>query len=244
MPAPAPLPGRIVRLEPLAYQHVPGLATAAEALGDPTGFTLVPHGIDEARTYVDKAQAAWAAGKALAFAIVAHSHNTVGAAGGVVGATRFVQLDYWQGPLTWPLPSEPVPPAPDAVPDAVEIGNTWLTPAARGGLVNLESKLLLLQHAFDTWGVQRVTLRADARNARSRAAIERLGAVSDGVLRAHSRGFDGAVRDTAFYSILRDEWPRVRSTILDQLAARQALSMPRTVHHEPWRTLTSSAELV
>ncbi|GGN95278.1 GNAT family N-acetyltransferase [Nocardia rhizosphaerihabitans] len=219
MPAPVILHGRIVRLEPLAPHHVPGLVAAAAALG-PAGFTIVPHGEQEARTYVFQAEAAQLAGTVLAFAIVTVDEECV------VGATRFTRLDYWQGPLSWPLSAEPVTVLPGgAIPDAVEIGNTWLTPAVRGGLVNLEAKLLMLTHAFDGWGVRRVTLRADARNLRSRAAIERLGAVSDGVRRAHSRGLDGAVRDTAFYSILQDEWPGVRLRITEQLAARAA--MPR-----------------
>lgn len=214
MPAPVILHGRIARLEPLAPHHVPGLAVAAAALG-PAGFTIVPHGDQEARTYVFQAEAAQLAGTTLAFAIVTVEDECV------VGATRFTRLDYWQGPLTWPLSAEPVTALPGgSIPDAVEIGNTWLTPAVRGGVVNLEAKLLMLTHAFDGWGVRRVTLRADARNLRSRAAIERLGAVSDGVRRAHSRGLDGAVRDTAFYSILHDEWPGVRLRITEQLAAR------------------------
>lgn len=221
MPAPVILDGRIVRLEPLAPQHVPGLVAAAATLGGPAGFTIVPHGEQEARTYVFQAEAAQLAGTALAFAITTVADDCV------VGATRFTRLDYWQGPLSWPLSAEPVTAMPGgSIPDAVEIGNTWLTPAVRGGQVNLEAKLMLLSHAFDSWGVRRVTLRADARNHRSRAAIERLGAVSDGVRRAHSRGLDGAVRDTAFYSILHDEWPGVRLRILEQLAARALRRAP------------------
>ncbi|MFC4374483.1 GNAT family N-acetyltransferase [Nocardia halotolerans] len=236
MPAPVMLHGRIVRLEPLAPHHVPGLAGAAAALRGPAEFTVVPHGEQEARTYVFQAEAAQLAGTALAFAIVTIEEECV------VGATRFTHLDYWRGPLTWPLSAEPVAAGPSgAIPDAVEIGNTWLTPTVRGGPVNLDSKLLLLTHAFDSWGVRRVTLRADARNRRSRAAIERLGAVSDGVRRAHSRGLDGAVRDTAFYSILHDEWPGVRERISEQLAARAALRraplIPTTA--DAWRALAA-----
>jgi RimJ/RimL family protein N-acetyltransferase len=77
----------------------------------------------------------------------------------------------------------------------------------------------MLTHAFDTWRVRRVTLKTDARNARSRAAIERLGARFDGVLRAHMPGFDGAVRDTAYYSILAGEWAAV-SALLARMASR------------------------
>ncbi|WP_308406725.1 GNAT family protein [Streptomyces sudanensis] len=116
-----------------------------------------------------------------------------------------------------------------AVPDAAEIGNTWIAGCARGTGINAEAKLLMFHHAFDTWGVRRVALRADARNVRSRAAIERLGATCEGVRRAHSRGLDGVVRDTAFYSVLHEEWPAVRSLIELRLAAavRPPVPLPR-----------------
>ncbi|MFF0546675.1 GNAT family N-acetyltransferase [Nocardia thailandica] len=224
MPAPVTLAGRLVRLEPLAPHHVPGLVHASASVVDATGFTVVPRGEQEAIRYVDQARAALETGTALAFAVVTTADETV------VGATRFTRLDYWQGPLVWPLSLETAGSLVGAVdPDAVEIGNTWLAPAVRGGTVNLESKLLLLGHAFDHWRVRRVSLRADARNLRSRTAIERLGAVSDGIRRAHSRGLDGQVRDTAFYSILSEEWPTVYARITDQLAARvsaRALASP------------------
>lgn len=74
-----------------------------------------------------------------------------------------------------------------------------------------ESKLLTLGHAFDTWGVLRVTLKTDSRNCRSRRAIERIGARFEGIRRAHARAVDGSIRDTAYYSILATEWPAVRT---------------------------------
>ena len=133
MPAPVILHGRIARLEPLAPHHVPGLTAASVALG-PAGFTVVPHGEQEARTYVFQAESAQLAGTALAFAIVTVDDDCV------VGATRFTRLDYWQGPLSWPLAAEPVTALPGgSIPDAVEIGNTWLTPAARGSMVRAAS---------------------------------------------------------------------------------------------------------
>ncbi|MFE6860089.1 GNAT family N-acetyltransferase [Nocardia sp. NPDC057668] len=212
MPVPLTLAGRLVRLEPLAPQHASGLAEAAAGNRDDYAFTPVPHGVDEALEYVSAALAGHAAGTSLAFAIIAV------ASGRVLGSTRFSRFDYWQGPVVWPrvhgLPhGDPLL----AMPDAAEIGNTWLSREARGTGINLESKLLLLQHAFDTWRVRRIALRADMRNLRSRMAIERIGATSDGVRRAHSRGLDGEVRSTAFYSILDEEWPHVRDTIAGQL---------------------------
>lgn len=208
MPAPVTLSGRLVRLEPLAPHHAPELAEAAAEHRDAYVFTSVPHGLDEARHYIDVALTAQAGGSALPFAMVGLADNRV------IGSTRFVKLAYWQGPLVWP-PQTGVPtgdPA-HAVPDAGEIGNTWLSARSQGTGINAESKLLMLQHAFEVWRVRRVSLRADVRNLRSRIAIERLGATSEGVRRAHSRGMDGAVRSTAFYSILDDEWPAVRATI-------------------------------
>lgn len=84
----------------------------------------------------------------------------------------------------------------------------------------------MLRHAFEVWGVQRISLRADARNTRSRAAIERLGATCEGVRRAHSRGLDGEVRSTAFYSILSEEWEAVRDIIELRIAAATSPSAP------------------
>jgi RimJ/RimL family protein N-acetyltransferase len=98
----------------------------------------------------------------------------------------------------------------------VEIGSTWLTEEAQRTAVNTHAKLLMLTHAFEGWEVRRVMLKTDARNMRSRTAIERLGARFDGVLRAHMPAFDGAVRDTAFYSILAAEWPDVRTGLRER----------------------------
>ncbi|GHB63921.1 N-acetyltransferase [Streptomyces xanthochromogenes] len=213
MPAPVILSGRSVRLEPLSPTHAPALAAAAAADRTSYAFTPVPHGLDAAYAYVHSAMADQEAGRSLAFA-------TVRAADGlVVGSTRFCELDYWDGPVVWPpAPRGPLTGAADAVPDAAEIGGTWLSAHAQGTGINSEAKLLMFQHAFDTWRVRRISLRADARNARSRAAIERLGAVSEGVRRVHTRGLDGLVRGTAFYSVLDEEWPVVRHTIEQRLA--------------------------
>jgi RimJ/RimL family protein N-acetyltransferase len=104
--------------------------------------------------------------------------------------------------------------------DAVEIGSTWLTPDAQRTAINTHAKLLMLTHAFEAWCVHRVSLKTDARNTRSRNAIQRIGARFDGVLRAHMPGFDGVIRDTAFFSILASEWPAVRDRLQALAAAR------------------------
>ena len=102
-------------------------------------------------------------------------------------------------------------------PDAVEIGGTWLSASAQRTGANTDAKLLMLTHAFDVWGVQRVDLKTDARNARSRAAIERLDARLDGVMRNWQPslvpGEEGQPRDSALYSIIPSEWPAIRDRL-------------------------------
>jgi RimJ/RimL family protein N-acetyltransferase len=103
-------------------------------------------------------------------------------------------------------------------PDAVEIGFTWLAASAQRTSCNTEAKYLLLRHAFEIWGVHRVRLRTDARNDRSRRAIERLGAKLDGLLRGDVPASDCTVRTTASYSILAEEWPEVAARLKAFLA--------------------------
>jgi hypothetical protein len=103
------------------------------------------------------------------------------------------------------------------LPSVAEIGWTWLAASAQRTAVNTEAKLLLLGHAFDAWAALRVCLKTDARNARSRTAIERLGARFEGIRRAHVLASDGTARDSAYYSIVRAEWPVVRATLIARL---------------------------
>jgi RimJ/RimL family protein N-acetyltransferase len=202
--APPTLAGRLVRLEPLSQAHLEGLLAAASA--DPAEgfpFTWVPRTRDDLARWMDEAAALSAAGRAIPFATVAADD------GRVLGSTRLGNLERWD----WLRP----PPDPRPL-DAVEIGWTWLSrPAQRTG-ANGEAKLLLLRHAFGVLGVRRVTLKTDARNARSRDAIERLGARLDGVLRAHLPASDGGPRDSAVYSILEAEWPAVEARLEARLA--------------------------
>ena len=107
-------------------------------------------------------------------------------------------------------------------PTVVEIGSTWYAASAQRTALNAEVKLLLLSHAFDVWEVLRVTLKTDARNERSRAAIERLGARHEGIRRAHTIASDGTVRDTAYYSIVAAEWPAVREGLRRRLGRTRA----------------------
>lgn len=201
---PLVLEGSRVRLEPLTAGHAPALARAAAGSRATYGFTLVPEGVASAARYIAEALA----DQALPFATVDRGSGTV------VGSTRYFNLERW----TWP-PGSPYDRGEDR-PDAVEIGWTWLAEPAQRTPVNTEAKLLMLAHAFEVWRVRRVSFNTDARNARSRAAIERLGARLDGLLRAARVAADGGIRDTAAYSIVEAEWPEVRARLTRFLASR------------------------
>lgn len=199
-----------MRLEPLGAAHVEALARAAAVDRASFAWTFVPDGKADVARYVAEAEAARARGAALPFAIVSRALDRV------VGATRLGSIERWE----WP-PAAPLARTPEAV-DAAEIGWTWLEPAAQRSGVNTESKKLLFALAFETLGAHRVTLVADVRNARSRAAIERIGARFEGILRAHFPAPDGAVRDSAAFSVLAREWPEVRARLDALLGARGA----------------------
>ncbi|TQN42351.1 RimJ/RimL family protein N-acetyltransferase [Blastococcus colisei] len=198
------LAGTHARLEPLTAAHAPGLAAAASEDRSSYAFTAVPDGLDEAAGYVRTALAEQAGGRVLPFAIVRAGDDAV------VGSTRFLDLEVLG------RPGGAVP--DDARPPSVgEIGSTWYAASAQRTALNTEVKLLLLGHTFDVWQALRVTLKTDARNQRSRTAIERLGARFEGTRRAHTTAADGTIRDSAYYSIVRSEWPGVRRGLLHRL---------------------------
>ena len=198
---PVVLEGRWVRLEPLTVEHAAALLRAASGPRETYGLTLVPGTLAEAAAYIETALREEAARRSLPFATVDR------ATGRVVGSTRFLNIEYW----TWPAANAHQRGAER--PDVVEIGATWLAAAAQRTPINTEAKLLMLTHAFDRWRVHRVSLITDARNERSRTAILRLGARFAGVLRAARPASDGAIRDTAAFSILEAEWPAVRAKL-------------------------------
>ena len=202
---PVTLEGHHVRLEPLSRDHTSALLRVARGSRETYGFTHVPDTEAAMAAYVDTALEAQAARRALPFATVDR------AAGRVVGSTRFGNVEFW----AWP-PGNPNQRGAQ-VPDVVEIGWTWLAADAQRTAINTEAKLLMLEHAFERWRVHRVSLMTDARNARSRSAIERLGAGFDGVVRAQRVAADGGIRDTACYSILDREWPDVRASLQSRL---------------------------
>ena len=212
MIAPFTLTGRHVQLEPLALEHGEGLAAAAAEERGSYGYTWVPDGVDETRTYIEAALGHAAGGRALPFAVRRLSD------GAVVGSTRFLDLEVFDDPAPWP-PGIGVGRAPsdEHPPSVAEIGSTWYAASAQRTAVNTEAKLLLLAHAFETWRTLRVTLKTDARNAASRAAIERIGARFVGVRRVHTVATDGGPRDTAYFSIVAAEWFTIRAGLVSRL---------------------------
>ena len=182
------LTGRHVRLAPLEAAHAPALLDAAAdgALWE-TVYTNIPGpGLASAEAYIALAHAQRDAGTALPFVVE-------DAQGRVVGSTRFYDID-------------------EAVPRA-KIGYTWYAAGAQRTGLNTEAKRLLLAHAFEALGCACVALETSHLNLRSQAAIARLGAKRDGVLRAHLRHKDGSLRDSVVFSILAEEWPAVRGRL-------------------------------
>jgi len=198
------LVGRHVRLEPLNHSHIDSMVAAAAADPSLYQWTPVPQTRTDATRYIDTALAWQDAGTAVPFATVRAGD------GAVIGSTRFWNLEKWP----WP---EDHPEAGRHVFDVCEIGHTWLARPAVRTAANTEAKLLMLTHAFETWRVLRVCFHTDARNQRSRAAIERIGGKFEGVLRAHRIAADATIRDSARYSIVAAEWPAVKEQLRQRL---------------------------
>jgi RimJ/RimL family protein N-acetyltransferase len=190
------LEGRDVRLEPLSKEHVGALVLASGTDRTTYGYTTVPRGSLEMSTYVDLLLEESEGGVTVPFVQIDVETSLV------VGMTRYLTLRT--------RPGEPVP-------YAVEIGGTWLSPAAQRSAINTEAKFLLLRHAFEVWGVTRVDLKTDDRNERSRAAITRLGATFEGVLRHWQPslvpGEESMYRDSAMFSVIDTQWSTVASRL-------------------------------
>ena len=195
------LQGRHIRLEPLIMAHAEALAAAASADRDLYRWSPVPNDAIEAIHYIKTALNWQAAGTSVPFAIVRNADDRV------IGSTRFWKIEHW----AWP---EGHPSHGRGFPDACEIGYTWLESSAIRTGANTEAKLLMLRHAFEVWQVARVCLHTDARNLRSRSAIERIGAKFEGVLRAHRMAADFIPRDSCRYSIVSAEWPSVQQKLI------------------------------
>ena len=199
---PFTLEGRHVRLEPLEMGHADALLAASEEDRATYAFTRTPQGAAGVVGYVDDALADERRGFRLPFATWWRKE------GRVVGSTSLFP-EWWE----WDGQSDR--------PDVAEIGGTWLAASAQRTPVNTEAKYLMLTHAFEVWGVMRVSLQTDARNARSRAAIERIGARYDGTLRRArpALGPGAGVRDSAFFSIVAEEWAAVKAHLESLLSA-------------------------
>jgi len=186
------LEGELVRLEPIAPEHEDGLWGASRDARTWEWLSVEqPQTRQELRAYLDAALANAGAGTEMPLVTVRLADD------GVIGSTRYLAL----------RPQD----------RSLEIGWTWLIPAAWGTGANVEAKLLMLEHAFERLGCLRVELKTDARNERSRGAMAALPAQFEGVHRKHMLVRGGERRDSAWYSVLDEEWPAVRANLLRRL---------------------------
>lgn len=185
------LEGSQVRLEPLSLKHLDGLCVVGL---EPELWRWTPNQVrnrDEMRAYIESALDDERCGISQPYATVLKE------SGRVVGSTRYLNMDRKNR--------------------RVEIGATWIGKPWQRTTVNTEAKYLMLRHAFETLGCERVEFKTDALNERSRAAILRLGAKQEGILRRHVLTYSGRMRDTVYFSILDDEWPAVKARLQAKL---------------------------
>jgi RimJ/RimL family protein N-acetyltransferase len=191
------LTGRTVRLEPLATRHEAGLRAAA---ADPRVWRWMPadpSGSAEAfRAWMADAAQKAAAGVEAPFCILWADGDEP------IGSTRYLAL------------------RPEH--RGLEIGWTWLSPTAWGTAANAEAKLLLMQHAFERLGCMRVEFKTDALNERSRAALEAIGARFEGIHRRHMLVRNAELRDSAWYSVIDDDWPATKAALAERVARKEA----------------------
>ena len=188
--AKVPLDGRCVRLEPLEERHREQVRAAAQ---HPEIFTVTTSALGPLYDpYIDNALRRSDGQHELAFVVLSKAQDRY------VGMTRYLNIEEAHKKL--------------------EIGSTWYEPAAWGGPVNPECKLLLMQHAFESLKYHRVEYKTDLRNARSRAAILKLGATQEGIFRKHMIMADGHVRDSVYFSIIDSDWPAVKAGLEKRLA--------------------------
>lgn len=188
------LEGSIVVLEPLAEEHAEGLWKAAQASEIWRWLWPAGESRENFDTWMRVSLAAAESGEEGPFATRDRR------SGVLIGSSRYLNV----------RPNDRV----------VEIGWTWLSPSAWGSGANVEAKLLMLEHAFETLGCLRVEFKTDARNERSRAALAALPAQFEGVMRKHMTVPGVGVRDSAYFSVIDDEWPAVRANLRRRLASR------------------------
>lgn len=191
---PVVLEGRHVRLEPLTESHHEALCRVGL---DEELWRWIPYKAttpEEMANYIRNALNLQTAGTALPFVTIERASKTV------VGSTRFMNID---------VPNR-----------RVEIGATFIAPPWQRTAINTEAKYLMMRHAFETMGCIRVELKTDALNERSRAAILRIGAKEEGILRQHIITWTGRLRDSVYFSVLDSEWPAVKAALEQKLAPR------------------------
>lgn len=191
---PIELRGDLVGIEPLRAEHAVGILAAADS---DEVFAWLPYSrpadLDQARDWIDDALVDRRANRRLPFAVLSAVDDSV------IGSTSFWDFDAHNA--------------------HVEIGSTWLGRSSWRTGRNVEAKLLLMTHAFETLELERVAFRTDIRNERSQRAIERLGAVKEGIHRHEMRRRDGSWRDSVHYAILCSEWPGTKERLLQRLGS-------------------------
>jgi RimJ/RimL family protein N-acetyltransferase len=204
------LRGKHVRLEPLERRHMEALSTIVAGDDPLYQWTIVPRGMPETQGYVDTALAWQEAGTAAPYATVREAD------GAVIGCTRFFDLAYWEWPSGHARHGT-------RMPDVGEIGYTWLKADSIRTAANTEAKLLMLTQGFEAWGMLRICLNTHAKNARSRAAIERIGGKFEGIIRATRLAPDNTARDSARFSIVAAEWPDVKARLQQYLERHRSV---------------------
>ena len=189
------LEGQYVRLEPLILAHAEALLTIGQHHED---WLYLPRScftdLNDVHGWIQFAHRLLAQGEQIPFVIIHRYSNQV------VGSTRYLDI----------RPRDHV----------IEIGYTWLASTAQRTVINTETKFLLFQHAFEQMQMRRVELKTDLRNLRSQRAIERIGAIREGILRKHKCVQNDFQRDTVYFSVIDDEWPQVKATLLERLAIK------------------------
>jgi RimJ/RimL family protein N-acetyltransferase len=192
---PVELVGDLVAIEPLRIEHAAGLLAAADA---DEVFAWLPYSrpvsLDQAQAWIDSALKDRDANRRFPFAILGADDRSM------IGSTSYWDFDVHNAHL--------------------EIGSTWLSRSSWQTGRNAEAKLLLMTHAFEGLELERVAFRTDTHNERSQQAIERLGAIKEGVHRHEMRRRDGSWRDSVHYSILNSEWPATKVRLLERLRAK------------------------
>lgn len=199
---PISLEGSVVRLEPLSLDHLAALINVGL---EADIWRWMPRQVNspaDMRTFVEAALAALATGTEMPFATIERT------SGLVVGSTRYMAIEPRHRRL--------------------EIGYTWLAPAWQQTAINTEAKLLMLDHAFGVLGALRVEFKTDALNERSRSALAGIGAQEEGTLRRHILTESGRRRDSVYFSVIEEEWPRVRQHLVRRLARLSAAPADRS----------------